>query len=476
MIITSCLLATASIAQQANTTLEASSYPQYKHELSAWGGIGYPSLIYDVSYGDRSGGLGYLGGLGYNYYINYKWSVGIGAEFSALSSSLNISKFQDFYVIPSFGGIDKPLNLEITGNDYKQKYTAYYINVPITARYQFHPWKRHNFWKKQKVYVAGGLKIGIPVRTKYTASGDYTAKAFVRDSNGENSGDAIDRPEHGFGKRQAEANGEWSAKWNWALTLEAGVKWRLSERFSLYSGVFADYGLNDIRKGDRSSQIIQYNDLGPDYEKINTPAINAVHANRTNGSAYSFTDRLNTFAVGLKVQLSFGFKPSFNKSARRVRDKAPHLVHVVNQVTPITADEVSNIVSNNTKEIIRSQDEIKALISNEEYRLKTVYGFDLDRTVILANMGSILEDNVETLKRHPEINVTLVGHTDDSATDDYNLDLGKRRAQIVKDWLVANGISASRIKVTSKGKSQPAIPNVDDTNRKYNRRVVFVED
>jgi outer membrane protein OmpA-like peptidoglycan-associated protein len=178
----------------------------------------------------------------------------------------------------------------------------------------------------------------------------------------------------------------------------------------------------------------------------------------------------------LKVQLAFGFKPNFNRQARRPRERAPKLVHVVNQITPVTADEVSDIVPHNTKEIIRSQDEIKAILSNEEYRLKTVYGFDLDKTVIQANMVSILEENLATLKKHSDIKVTLVGHTDDSATDGYNLDLGRRRAQIVKDWLVANGISADRIKITSKGKTQPAIPNVDDANRKYNRRVVFVED
>ncbi|MDR3236612.1 MAG: OmpA family protein [Prevotellaceae bacterium] len=472
--------------------VETLDYWQYTHELSAWGGIGFPSLCYDLSFGDHSGKIGFLGGLGYNYFLDYNWSVGIGAEFSALYASLDISNFNDYYVIPTFGGMNDPLNLEVEGHEYAQKYIAYYINVPLTARYQFDVWKRHKF------YAAGGLKIGIPVSAKFATQGNYEALGHEPDEDiiG-NTGDTYDNilKAHGFGHQEVDfKNGTWATKWNWILTLEAGMKWRLNDKLALYSGVFVDYGLNDIRKGDRDKHIINYIEMdnGLDYYKNNTPALNAVYASKPNGSVQSFTDRVSTFAVGLKVQLAFGLKPAsklngssvqsltddkvsspaIRKRTRKAAETTPPIpVHVVNQADP-NAEELSKIANT----IVEMQNAIKALLTKEEgYLLKSVYGFDLDKTAILATMTTNLMNNLDVMRKHPNIKVLLIGHTDDYATHEYNIDLGLRRALVIRDWLIANGIDAERISIATKGKTQPAIPNLDEKNRRYNRRVIFEE-
>jgi OOP family OmpA-OmpF porin len=68
--------------------------------------------------------------------------------------------------------------------------------------------------------------------------------------------------------------------------------------------------------------------------------------------------------------------------------------------------------------------------------------------------------------------VIVVGHTDSVGTDDYNLKLGMRRAEAVKQYLTSQGVEASRVYSDSKGKSQPVASNKTAQGRSENRRVV----
>lgn len=67
--------------------------------------------------------------------------------------------------------------------------------------------------------------------------------------------------------------------------------------------------------------------------------------------------------------------------------------------------------------------------------------------------------------------IELTGHTDDMGKDRANKRLGKLRAEKIKKILVSKGLNASKIKVISKGESEPTVPNTTDANRRLNRRV-----
>jgi outer membrane protein OmpA-like peptidoglycan-associated protein len=167
-----------------------------------------------------------------------------------------------------------------------------------------------------------------------------------------------------------------------------------------------------------------------------------------------------------------GSKSVIRKRTKKVTKETPPLpVSVVNQTNPQA--EVLNEIA---KGIVEMQKAIKAFLEKEEgYLMKSVYGFDLDKTVILPSMIPNLTNNLEVMRKYPNIKVLLIGHTDDYATHEYNIDLGLRRAQVIRNWLVVNGIDIERISISTKGKTQPAIPNVNDSNRRYNRRVIFEE-
>ncbi|QGW64376.1 OmpA family protein [Lysobacter soli] len=71
--------------------------------------------------------------------------------------------------------------------------------------------------------------------------------------------------------------------------------------------------------------------------------------------------------------------------------------------------------------------------------------FDFDKATLRSDAVSILAEAAEILKRHPELRVEVAGHTDQCGNDGYNQKLSERRARTVYDYLVKNGVAASRL-------------------------------
>jgi OOP family OmpA-OmpF porin len=84
---------------------------------------------------------------------------------------------------------------------------------------------------------------------------------------------------------------------------------------------------------------------------------------------------------------------------------------------------------------------------------------------------AILDQAVDTLKRYPDVKVTVAGYTDSVGTDAYNQSLSERRAQIVYDYLTSHGIDASRLQgPIGHGENDPIDSNDTDAGRARNRR------
>jgi peptidoglycan-associated lipoprotein len=98
--------------------------------------------------------------------------------------------------------------------------------------------------------------------------------------------------------------------------------------------------------------------------------------------------------------------------------------------------------------------------------------FAFDRSDITPEAQQILERQADWLRRYPNVTVTLEGHCDERGTREYNLALGERRAQAVKNVLVAMGIPASRISTISYGKERPAVVGSSEEAYAQNRRAV----
>lgn len=100
--------------------------------------------------------------------------------------------------------------------------------------------------------------------------------------------------------------------------------------------------------------------------------------------------------------------------------------------------------------------------------------FDTDLAIIKEDAKKDLEANAEWLKANPAVTITIEGHADERASNEYNLALGERRAKTTKDYLVSLGVSADRMKTISYGEERPFVLGHDESAWKWNRRSHFV--
>jgi peptidoglycan-associated lipoprotein len=105
--------------------------------------------------------------------------------------------------------------------------------------------------------------------------------------------------------------------------------------------------------------------------------------------------------------------------------------------------------------------------------LKDVY-FDFDRYDLRADSREILKANSAWLKTNPSAQVQIEGHCDERGTTEYNVALGSRRAESVKDYLVTLGTSTDRLSTISYGEEVPVCREQTEECWQKNRRVRFV--
>ncbi len=100
--------------------------------------------------------------------------------------------------------------------------------------------------------------------------------------------------------------------------------------------------------------------------------------------------------------------------------------------------------------------------------------FGFDEYGLTPEDRVIIERQAALLMRSPSLSVRIDGHTDERGTREYNLALGDRRSNSVKDYLVALGVDPSRVTTLSYGEERPAVLGSDEGSWAQNRRAVTV--
>jgi len=98
--------------------------------------------------------------------------------------------------------------------------------------------------------------------------------------------------------------------------------------------------------------------------------------------------------------------------------------------------------------------------------------FDTDQSTVREDGRATLNKQAEWLKKYTNYQITVEGHCDERGTREYNLALGERRANAARQYLVAQGIPAARIKTISYGKERPDPVGSDEAAWARNRRAV----
>ena len=99
-----------------------------------------------------------------------------------------------------------------------------------------------------------------------------------------------------------------------------------------------------------------------------------------------------------------------------------------------------------------------------------VFYFEFDSATLTPEAIDALNAHIALLQRN-DAAVRLEGHTDERGTREYNLALGERRANAVRDYMVANGIASLRIETVSYGEERPVAYGLASSNWSQNRRV-----
>jgi peptidoglycan-associated lipoprotein len=98
--------------------------------------------------------------------------------------------------------------------------------------------------------------------------------------------------------------------------------------------------------------------------------------------------------------------------------------------------------------------------------------FDFDKFSVRPGERKILKKQAAWLKTYPKVFVTIQGHADERGTREYNLALGDRRANSVKDYLVSLGVNPGRVNTISYGKERPVATGSSESAWSQNRRGV----
>lgn len=131
------------------------------------------------------------------------------------------------------------------------------------------------------------------------------------------------------------------------------------------------------------------------------------------------------------------------------------------------AEEIKNNVPN--AEVIHKPGEEGIIINFNSGVL-----FDFNKANLTPASVKSIDELANVLKKYPDTDVLIEGHTDNKGSDNYNLSLSEKRAGTVSNYLREKNINPNRLRTVGYGESQPVASNDTDEGRSQNRRVTFV--
>jgi len=140
---------------------------------------------------------------------------------------------------------------------------------------------------------------------------------------------------------------------------------------------------------------------------------------------------------------------------------------------PVAVENTAEVVKETPKPVVEP---VKpppiSTVDLSNIKMEDVY-FDFDKSELRDDTKAVLSRHAEVLKANSEIKVLVEGHCDERGTEDYNLGLGERRANRVREFYMSYGISADRIKTISYGELRPKAQGSNEDAWAMNRRAHF---
>jgi outer membrane protein OmpA-like peptidoglycan-associated protein len=449
-----------------------SATAQIRHEYSIGGGGGLSTLNYSLtSPASAKKGLGGEVGAGYTLFFNPHWGVGTGAGVSFFNAKADAAGLQS--LAPNLTNeYGDRYELRTTLDRFSEKQNATFVNIPLFLRYV------HG----SGFYAQAGAKFYIPVAGTYSVSdAAITNKGYFPDFGTEVSGPAFS----GFGTFSGyHTEDDLKLKTAVAASVEAGWQWRLSGNLSLYTGIYLDYGLNDVRKETGNTFVIP-NVATP--EDFSTSSLLA--SQDTQGK--DFSGKASPLAAGITVRLAFGkasgksavtpsgetrhdYNDYIQKSDEEIaeqRRKSEEYAAQRERQAAARADSLRQIAEVRKAEETRKAEEQRQYAAAVTELQRPASDFEVGQTAPSLDVRADLFKKATQMKKYPDMKILIEGHTCNTGTHAVNVRVGQQRADAAKAYLVKQGIAADRIQTISKAETEPIAPNDSEENRRKNRRV-----
>ncbi|MBP5477667.1 MAG: OmpA family protein [Paludibacteraceae bacterium] len=439
------------------------TYTKPVHYIGLSPKIGYSQ--FPITGSDLSFPGGLNAGLEFRYKMEYnlfRMTVGIDGTYAGNSAKGTIQKEYEL-VYPDLS----TYNFDFSS--IKESQSTFEVGVPILFGADIY----------KGLYAMAGVRVGLPLMSSYSVNTDFTR--WIKDGKGIDP--YTDLGNHQLFSDSKDDKGKMNLKkFNPQIALEIG--YNLDPYMASKAAIPAppkSNGKNEVKQKLPFAQLLHYEvalyaNIGVmDYHQ--TPATGATFYTHPDSQGkianiYSVTKdselasgKMLPWNAGVRFNVYYEFyeQPPVKKAKKKKKvQPKPEVVDTV-VVEP-------EIIPQDT--IVYNGDTIQA---GDTIVMENLF-FDNDRTNIRHISDNTLDELADLLQRHPSAHITLIGHTDNVGTEEYNQRLSEGRVNSVKAELVKRGIDANRINTIGKGESEPIADNSTPEGRAENRRVEVVFD
>ena len=451
---------TTSVTDRAWTQAKQ-TYTKPLHYIGLSPKIGYSQFPISGSQLSFPGGLN--AGLEFRYkmeYNRFRMTVGIDGTYAGNSAKGSILK-QAELIYPE----NSTYNFDFSS--IKESQSTFEVGVPLLFGADIY----------KGLYAMAGVRVGLPVMNSYSVNTDFTR--WIQDGKG------IDPyTELGNHKLFSDSKSD-KGKMNLNM-LNPQVAIEIGYNLDPYIASKAAIPAPQKSNGDKVvKQKLPFAQL-LHYEVALYANVGVMDYHKTPNAGDAFYTRQDVDITGIKsvttdAQLASGKMLPWNAGVRfniyyEFYEQPPvkkERKKKKKKVQPVVVDTVvvqEEIIPQDT--IVYNGDTIQA---GDTIVMENLF-FDNDKTNIRHQSDRTLDELADLLQRHSTVKITLIGHTDNVGSADYNQRLSEGRVNSVKAELVKRGIDASRITTIGKGETEPVADNSTAEGRAENRRVEVIFD
>ena len=430
------------------------------------GGMNNVAFSIEDDRGKKNPGLGISARIGYRYFFTPNLGIGLGLNYTTYQGITKI-QYKQFIkqsydtVAQKYISVDDSKNDVNTIFDIKERITVSAIDIPVGLYYQHQLGSKFRFGAG----VNASFTQILTKKFKTASTGATTTKTFPAFGL-----ELQDLEEHGVGT-YTNFKGTPDLKTTIiGLGGEISLHYALTSQLDLTFNLSGTYRLGDL-KNRNDEKLWNEQDTG-----YTTSAYAGV-------TQTQFAKNVNLVNVGATIGLRYRF----------AKKPQPQIIERI--LPPIFENDVVAEVDTFDSWYNRNADDYGVNIMPMGYTFVNS-GLDMTKQLELKKVGDPigvpihfalnsdqLEDSSHTfmdtvvvfLKKNPDVvKMEVSAHTDNIGSDAYNLDLSKRRARTVVNYLIKQGVEPERVVAVGYGESRPLNDNSTEEMREINRRVEFV--